>query len=69
MSGLVRCCGLDNTGCPDGALVLPGRVCNTCKTPPPGKGEGNSRRRKRLEIPTPDFVVQQRSQREKRKLG
>jgi hypothetical protein len=32
--GLVRCPGRDGEGCPDGALVRPGRTCRACAKPP-----------------------------------
>ncbi len=31
MNGLVRCRGINATGCPDDALVRTGRACNECQ--------------------------------------
>jgi hypothetical protein len=45
MAGLVRCHGRDDLGCPDDALVRPGRRCSACdkSTPEPKVKKRRSR--------------------------
>lgn len=49
MTGLIHCKGRDNAGCPDGALVRPGRTCAACEKPPEPRPKVKKRRAKGIE--------------------
>lgn len=71
MTGLVRCHGLGGMGCPDDALVREGRTCSECeRRQRKGADSGDARpsRKGRVEIPTPDHVIEERSRHARRHL-